>query len=600
MSTLAHVRAHARRATIASVAMLVMISGLLAAGPTPAALALVAPDGLAASAGSGIPVLSWDRVDGAASYRVQLSTDSNFGSLLANVTTVNNKWAPQTQLPMDQTIYWRVWSGTTVTEEYSQGEFTRSSIAAPTVVAPTGSATAPEEIQLPSGSLSFAWEPVRGASSYTLETSDAEDFTPTRVTSYPNILATRYTPNALPQPGATFFWRVRAVLGTGIVTAPSVPQAYRIEPPDLPAQPITPPDGPTNTLTEVVLQWHPIEGAVTYNVQLSTDQNFLDSSATQTVTNIKSTRYSPPKTVNNDQYYWRVQPVNADQQIVAWDSLPVWQFRRAWPDQPKLQFPADLDTVGGPFYYQWSGTPLASKYQLQVSANSSFTPDNAVMKCTTVHTTYTPNASPTDCWPQDGGTYYWRVLALDEHSSLPVNSELVHAEVRSFSYDAARITLASPAPGATVTVPTVRWAPVANAEQYKVTITNTVTGAAVSKTTPTNSWTPSSTLAAGPYRWDVQWLSEDGRSGAALTPGSQRTFVLDKSAPATATVPTPSSSATPTVRFPTLTWTPVSEATSYKVRVRRIGTNWLVTAAHVVPVPRGRGLHAQLLGPGQL
>ena len=57
-------------------------------------------------------MLSWDRVEGATAYRVKLSTDSGFTTSLANVTTVNNKWVPSMQLPMDQTIYWRVWSGT--------------------------------------------------------------------------------------------------------------------------------------------------------------------------------------------------------------------------------------------------------------------------------------------------------------------------------------------------------------------------------------------------------------------------------------------------------------------------------------------------------
>ena len=215
-----------------------------------------------------------------------------------------------------------------------------------------------------------------------------------------------------------------------------------------------------------------------------------------------------------------------------------------------------------------------------------------------MHTTYTPNAQ-SDCWPQDVGRYFWRVLALDEYSFPAVNSELINAEVHSFTYDADRTSLTSPAPGARVTVPTVRWTPAANAAQYKVTITNTATNAAVSKTTPTNSWTPSSRLAAGTYRWDVQWLSEDGRSGAALLPNSQRTFVLEEAAPATAPIPTPASRQHP----PAVSDTDLDacgrghllQGTDPQNRSHR-----LVAAAHIVPVPLGRGLHRQLPGPGHL
>ena len=113
---------------------------------------------------------------------------------------------------------------------------------------------------------------------------------------------------------------------------------------------------------DVVLDWHPVPGATTYNLQVGTDRNFLN---TPIVKGIVGTRYSPPKTLNNDQYFWRVTPVNADGVASDWQDEP-WQFRRHWPEQPELEYPADNAVVGDPFFFQWAPAPLASRYELQL------------------------------------------------------------------------------------------------------------------------------------------------------------------------------------------------------------------------------------------
>ena len=344
---------------------------------------------------------------------------------------------------------------------------------------------------------------------------------------------------------------------------------------------------------------------MTYNVQISTDENFLDSSVTSVVNDIKSTRYSPPVTLDNDQYYWRVQPVNADGQNVAWAKLPVWQFRRNWPDQPHLESPADGATVGEPFYYQWSGvdntrsdtpvlrpgTPLASRYQLQVSPNASFTPENAVIEVPHGAHDVDPGvpAPGGSCSPTAAGQL---LLARAGARRPPGAGCQQRAGQRRGALLHLRPRAGDPRPrllrGARFPSPPSAGTPSHHAEQYKVTITNTSTGAAVSKTTPTTSWTPAGKLAAGTYRWQVQAIAENGGIGAPLLAQSQRTFTLGAASDPTATVPSPTNSITPTTRFPTLTWTPVVGATTYKVGVRRSGaTGWFLLPPPL-RTPRGR------------
>jgi hypothetical protein len=54
------------------------------------------------------PVLDWGAVDGAEGYTVQISTSSSFSSLLVNTAATTDTFTPDTNLPANRTIYWRV------------------------------------------------------------------------------------------------------------------------------------------------------------------------------------------------------------------------------------------------------------------------------------------------------------------------------------------------------------------------------------------------------------------------------------------------------------------------------------------------------------
>ena len=114
---------------------------------------------------------------------------------------------------------------------------------------------------------------------------------------------------------------------------------------------------------------------------------------------------------DNDQYYWRVRPVDNFGNKRDWNAVTTWTFRRHWPDQPELEYPENNSTVGDPFFYQWTPVDHASDYTIQLSRSSDF--NTFEDQCSTVHTTYVPTKN-TDCWPgAAGGTYYWRVIATD-------------------------------------------------------------------------------------------------------------------------------------------------------------------------------------------
>jgi len=54
------------------------------------------------------PTFEWDYVDGAESYKIQISTDPNFGTTLISTKVNVLTFTPGTNLPKNKTLYWRV------------------------------------------------------------------------------------------------------------------------------------------------------------------------------------------------------------------------------------------------------------------------------------------------------------------------------------------------------------------------------------------------------------------------------------------------------------------------------------------------------------
>ncbi len=178
-------------------------------------------------------------------------------------------------------------------------------------------------------------------------------------------------------------------------------------------------------------------------------------------------RYSPPTTLNNDQYYWRVRPVDAAGNNLDWSQVAVWQFRRNWPDQPSLQYPGNDATVGDPFYYQWTPVHHASTYIVQLSTLADFSDPSRIESCETADTTLTPaqdysGHEPTlPCMPGALGTYYWRVQAVDGPRTPDRCRDATSSPHRCAASPTHphMVTQTSPADGASVSVPTMTLGP---------------------------------------------------------------------------------------------------------------------------------------------
>lgn len=583
-----------RSRTFATVVTLVVavLAAMLSTVPS-ASAAPATPGGLAPSGTSvtGIPILQWNRVSGATSYEVQVSGSDTYSPVLWSTTTANRRATPNRQLP-GGSIHWRVRAiGASGTSPWAEAGFTRQALAGPSPLGPSDGAVLdpPEEPAL------ISWQPVNGATQYTLEVGTDPQFVDSSLSKSYTTQASSYV---VPDPvvATQYYWRVRASLGTGVVTNWSTVSGYTVGGLEKPVLE-SPADSSATNVVDVVLDWEPVMGAKTYNLQISTDQNF--NTVDHSRVGIMGTRYSPPVTLNNDQYYWRVSPVDSAGNTLDWQDVDVWQFRRHWPSQPALEWPQHNATVGDPFFYQWTPVRNASSYRLEVSTAADFSGNSMYDTCTTVNTVYTPRIGG-DCYPQALGTYYWRVIALDSPHSPLVVSDAISADVRRFTYSPGVVDLTAPAPGASVEVPTLRWQPVPSASEYKVTVTQVDSGSVVANVeTSATSWTSRSLLTVGKtYRWQVQSVSPTGRVGPGLLPGSQPTFTVVASTAVPVATPEPvTADGVTSLRFPTLEWQPVTDATRYRILVRRTGTILWTPLSEYFAYPAGEDRTTTWLAP---
>jgi large repetitive protein len=583
-----------QRLLLGACALVLAAAGLVST-PLAAQAALAAPSSLspADEPVSGTPVLEWTREAGADQYEVQVSSDPSFATTLYTVKTSNRRAVPTSVLPSGD-VYWRV-RGVTSSDSsaWTSTSFTSDPRGGPSLLAPANDPQSENSLGQPNQPPLLAWEPVAGATGYEVSTSYDQNFV-TDVKTY----ATKTTSYLvdLPTPGVPVYWEVKAVLGSGLFSNPSERWTFTVkgfEEPDV----VSP--AMDEQVDDVVLDWEPVPGAKDYEVRVSTDQDFntiIDGRV------VVGTRYSPPMTYNNDEYWWQVRPRNVDGYAMAWSEVTKHPFQRRWPDLVQLEHPANtFDQIGDPFFYQWQPIPHASEYELQVGSDEAFSP-TTFDTCFTKATTYTPQASgptgtATGCMPH-AGVSYWRVRAVDEPRTPDVRSEW--SLTRHFYYVPDLVTQISPADQASaVDVPTLTWEPAQNAVKYIVKLS--WSGGSTTATTYSTSWTPTVRLdpAKGPFTWTVQAVDNANRS----TPAPLAGWTFDLSDAASASVnplrplgPTPDQ---PSRRFPSLTWEPLEAADHYKVHVAKPQTSLYTTLSEKFYFPAATDVTNRFLAPGQ-
>ena len=206
-------------------------------------------------------------------------------------------------------------------------------LAAPVLVGPNDGAT----LQYPDEAPLFRWKKNLGAESYRIEIDDEPGFIDATTVTTRNAA---YAPTT-PQPiGQTFYWHVQSIAPSDAVSAWSPTWSYEIAWPDGRPELQEPGDG--DTIEDVLLEWSAVPGAATYQIQVSPNGDWTDTSLSVTS---KGTKYAPPQTLDNASYFWRVRALDPGSPANAGPWSEEWQFTRTWGDTPELLEPSDTIAV---------------------------------------------------------------------------------------------------------------------------------------------------------------------------------------------------------------------------------------------------------------
>ena len=539
--------------------------------------------------GNANPTLSWSAVGGATMYRVQIATTNTFSSTIYNQETHALQATPPTLLPFT-TMYWRV-AGEDASSNLgpwaNAWQFTKSLSTTPVTLTPTNGQT----LVFPTDPVVFSWQPVAGATSYTVQIGNSNTFTSalqyqTANTSYTLTDTQSFTQSDGTTP-QSWWWEVQANYANASVTPWSTPWSYQISWPATPQL-----ESPANNalgVTDTVFSWDPVLGAATYEIQVSPNGDWQNNVVID-ATPVYGTRYAPDQTLPNGSYYWRVRARAAGNATNYGQWSVPFVFNRSWTTRPLTVSPhwaGGLATPPQVSSLEFSWTPAASGgpgwvdhasyYQIEIGTNVYFT-DGTFWLCNTDQTTFTPYAGivggsePGGCnIPASlavGGTYYWRVQAIDGPANVTgLWDSTSSSDTQRFIYMPNLADLSCGPQGDTLQAPTLCWSPVSGAEEYRVTIKDS-TGTQVDQQytygTTYTSIVPLNPVNS-PFTWDVETYDSQSHIGLTRDPSGWGSFYL--TTPATDTslaLQTPTSGAS-SIRMPSMTWMPYTGASYYEV-----------------------------------
>jgi photosystem II stability/assembly factor-like uncharacterized protein len=414
--------------------------------------------------------VTWNASSGAITYRLQVSTVSNFATTLRDTVVTGATSALVTNLTVNGVYYWRVSAENGAgSSAFSSARTFTTAVDAP----PPPSLVSPAQGAIDvSVFTSFSWNASSGAVSYHLQLAHLSNFS---LIVFEDSNLTTLTRNAGQLANTSdYFWRVRAKNPAGVSawsernfrtgTAPTVPPPAPV--------PLTPAQFAQNVSQSPTLQWNAAATAMSYRVQVSTSPTFATLLVNDSL--INGTSRAIANLSGSTSYYWRVAGTN-NIGTGAWSEVFNFNTLNTVPATPVLIAPEAFATgVAISPTLSWNASGGATSYRVQVSTVSSFA---------TLLVNDSITATTRAIGPLGGNTdYFWRVNARNT------------AGVSAYSTTQRFTTGAVPMPAVPVLVlpaqfkdsvavagVTLVWDPASGASSYRVQVSTSPTFATVAR-----------------------------------------------------------------------------------------------------------------------
>jgi hypothetical protein len=261
--------------------------------------------------------LRWDEVLGSPRYDVVVASDSAFNQV------VYKENLPGTHVEFVAPVagrdyFWRVQSNACfIAPHWSETRMLTVGHSGPLAATLTHPA-AFEQIE-PSDT--FTWTESPQAVSYTMEIATEPDFAPALI-QQTDLDTTSMTVEGLER-GVTYYWRVAGFDEEGRHTY-TAPQAFTVAQALSAVSLVSPDDGSVGIAPYADVVWTPLDGAESYDLEVSTTPDFSDVVVAESLGESEYTFEAPLP--YESTFYWRVRGVN---QSGAGEWSAVWSFTTA-------------------------------------------------------------------------------------------------------------------------------------------------------------------------------------------------------------------------------------------------------------------------------
>ena len=326
------------------------------------------------SASSGKPMLTWNAVEGATSYRIYRSTSKGSGySLLGTVTTTSYT---NTGAKAGTTYYYRVKACN------DAGLSPYSNIVSGQVKTVTPKPSAPVVKignSATSGKPILTWNAVSGATSYKVYRATSQKGTYSLLGT---VTATSYT-NTGAKAGTTYYYKVKAVNSAGESAYSNTVSGQ--------ATVTTLTMRHSATSGKPMLTWNAVDGAASYKVYRATAKN----GAYSVINTTKALTYTNTGAALGTTYYYKVEALDAAGKSLGFSDVVEGKVA------PVLA--VGYSSVSGKPQLTWKAVPGATEYQVYRSTqqNSGYTKIN-----TTTSTSYVNTGAKANT------TYYYKIVAV--------------------------------------------------------------------------------------------------------------------------------------------------------------------------------------------